>query len=627
VSTPGRTSVPLSSAGALWTESTVGGSPLAFELRQPEDARPTIASSERDARDRDGAAFRKALDVYRFFAAPSTFAGLSAPLVHGADVELWWSVTEGADRDRVAQSLADRVRDPGFTPGLRHLSALVGLLTDEQAGKYAERAIGRIGPAALDPIGRLVTQADPPLRSALVKVVGRLATRAGDEQACVVLLRALEDPDPKSRRNAAIALGHLKETGVEAALVRAWQRDPRPEMRRSLAASLGKVGGPEAMGLLRSAIPSSDPELSRIAQKALMMAERTESRSEEASIDLSRPCPSPTEVIVSVRRGLEDLLGEELSRCRGLSALRPSRPGQLRATLESSPAALYQSRTMLGFRFPLRAVQVARGETIAQAVVRGLETEQAQTLFARWTVGRARYRIAWVDGAHRRSTTWNAAALVSQRLPHLVNDPSRSNWEVLVGEKSGWVDIALRPNAADPRFTWRVGTVAASSHPTIAAALARVAGVREDDVVWDPFVGSGSELIERALLGPCRRLQGSDVDRNALELARGNLVAAGVGADLTVGDALETCPHGVTLILTNPPMGRRVSRGPDFARVLEHFLRHAARVLVPQGRLVWIAPHPKGARAVGAGCGLALEWASQVDMGGFEAELQRWVKS
>jgi 23S rRNA G2445 N2-methylase RlmL len=627
VSTPGRTNVPLSSAGAPWTESTVDGSPLALELRQPEDPTPTIARNERDARDRGGAAFRKALDVYRFFVAPSTFASLPAPSVHGADVELWWSVTEGVDRDRVAQSLADRVRDPGFTPGLRHLSALVGLLTDEQAGKYAERAIGRIGPAALDPIARLVAQADPPLRSVLVKVVGRLATSAGDEQARVVLLRALEDPDPKSRRNAAIALGHVKEMGVEAALVRAWQRDPRPEMRRSLAASLGKVGGAEAMGLLRSAIPSSDPELSRIAQKALIMAERTESRSEEASIDLSRPCPSPTEVIVSVRHGLEDLLGEELSRCRGLSALRRSRQGQLRATLQSSPAVLYQSRTMLGFRFPFPPVQVARGETIAQAVVRSLETEQAQAVFARWTVGRARYRIAWVDGAHRRSTTWSAAALVSQRLRHLVNDPTHSNWEVLVGEESGWVDLALRPNAADPRFTWRLGTVAASSHPTIAAALARVAGVREDDVVWDPFAGSGSELIERALLGPCLRLQGSDVDRTALAVARGNLAAAGVGADLTVGDALETYPSGVTLILTNPPMGRRVSRGPDFARVLEHFLRHAARVLVPHGRLVWIAPHPKRARAVGAGCGLALEWASQVDMGGFEAELQRWVKS
>ena len=37
-------------------------------------------------------------------------------------------------------------------------------------------------------------------------------------------------------------------------------------------------------------------------------------------------------------------------------------------------------------------------------------------------------------------------------------------------------------------------------------------GARADDVVWDPFVGSGTELVERALAGPYARLLGSDTD-------------------------------------------------------------------------------------------------------------------
>jgi len=81
----------------------------------------------------------------------------------------------------------------------------------------------------------------------------------------------------------------------------------------------------------------------------------------------------------------------------------------------------------------------------------------------------------------------------------------------------------LRRHPVDERFAYRTETVAASSHPTIAAALVRLVPPREDDVVWDPFVGSALELIERARLGPYRALHGTDVDEGALEAARANL--------------------------------------------------------------------------------------------------------
>jgi hypothetical protein len=39
-----------------------------------------------------------------------------------------------------------------------------------------------------------------------------------------------------------------------------------------------------------------------------------------------------------------------------------------------------------------------------------------------------------------------------------------------------------------------------------------------------------------------------------------------------------------------------------------------------------MAPWPQRARAAGRRAGLTLDWARTVDMGGFDAELQRWVK-
>jgi 23S rRNA G2445 N2-methylase RlmL len=216
---------------------------------------------------------------------------------------------------------------------------------------------------------------------------------------------------------------------------------------------------------------------------------------------------------------------------------------------------------------------------------------------------------------------------VAERAPELVNDPTQSTWEAVVDVKRRFVEVELVPRAlVDPRFAYRVADVPAASHPTIAAALVRVAGIDPRDVVWDPFVGSGLELIERARAGAFARLVGSDSDPKALDAAGANLRSAGIRADLELGDALTLTPRGVSLVVTNPPMGRRVARHAGLAPMLDAFVAHAAKVLAPGGRLVWIAPSPKRARAAGERAGLSLTRAHVIDMGGFEGELQRWEK-
>jgi 23S rRNA G2445 N2-methylase RlmL len=290
--------------------------------------------------------------------------------------------------------------------------------------------------------------------------------------------------------------------------------------------------------------------------------------------------------------------------------------------------ALFHARTMLAFRFPLPSDWVRDGEQENDAIARALTGEPARAIFAAWTEGAVRYRIAWASGAHRRAATWSLADAVARRAPELVNDPTESLWEAVVETRGRLVDVALAPRALqDPRFTWRRGDVPAASHPTIAAALARVGGALADDIVWDPFVGSGAELIERARLGPFRELHGSDLDGHALDVARDNLDAAGVRAALENGDALALAPHGVTLIVTNPPMGRRASRSAGLADMLDRFVAHAASVLLRGGRLAWITPWPARGRVAAARAGLVLDGARTVDMGGFDAEMQRWVKN
>jgi 23S rRNA G2445 N2-methylase RlmL len=516
------------------------------------------------------------------------------------------------------------VRDAGFTPRVRDVDALVDLLVDDELEKHVQRAIGRVGEAALPALEARLPPATPPTRGRIVRAIGKLPT---SERTVALLVGALRDHDAKTRRNAAIALGHAHAPGVEDALLAAWTEDPRPEMRRSIAASLGKVGGVSSAGLLREARRAQDPELARIAEQSMLMVERTLSRRERGRLDASRAPERAVEVLLLSRRGLEDLVLEEIASAQALTNARVVGPGRVRATLHGPMEALFGSRVMLAPRFPLATEWVGEGEGPADAVARAATGEAARAVFATWTVGAVRYRISWAEGGHRRATTWQAARLIAERAPELVNDPTASLWELDVETQRRFVDVAIAPRGLDDtRFLWRVEDVPASSHPTLAAALARVAGVRPDDVVWDPFVGAGAELVERARLGPQRSLLGTDVDTRALAASRRNLDAARVQARLEHADALSQRPSGVTLVITNPPMGRRATRVRGLMEDLDRFVAHVGSLLVPGGRLVWLSPWPDRTRAVAAQSGLRLEWSRTVDMGGFDAEMQRFTR-
>ena len=501
------------------------------------------------------------------------------------------------------------IRETSFTPARKDVAALFELLAgeEEEQGEI-ERALARVPEAAGLAAERLAS-AEPPLRGRLARVIGR-AAQAGDAEAAARLLALLKDADAKTRRNAVLYLGRVRAPGVEGALIEHWQAETRADHRRSIAEALGKIGGEKARDLLRG-VQADDAELRRIVDRALLQLERTLGRAASASrVDLGRPPPRPLAVRLHCRAGLEPIL------CDELAAFAPSvtGPGLVEARLEVPPARLYHARTHLGFGFLL---------PVAPDVAGALGSPEAREILGAFSVGPVRYRLAFAQGGHRRAAVYQAVAAVRERAPELVNDPTRSSWEVLVEERPGGVQLELVPRRAeDPRFTWRKGDVPAASHPTIAAALARAGGARSDDVVWDPFVGSGAELIERHLLGPWAALHGTDTDERALAAARRNLAAAGVtGAQLARADATRHRLDGVTLILTNPPMGRRAARG-DVGPLLEAFLEGAARSLAPGGRLVWMSPLPERTAAAARRLGFEVVLRRAVDMGGFTAEMQ-----
>jgi hypothetical protein len=116
----------------------------------------------------------------------------------------------------------------------------------------------------------------------------------------------------------------------------------------------------------------------------------------------------------------------------------------------------------------------------------------------------------------------------------------------------------------------------------LAALVVRVGGCDADDVVLDPFGGSGALLRARAAL-PHRRLIYSDLDLKVHSAALGDLRrqpdSLVLGEDATALPSLES--GSVTRIITDPPWGEFESELGPYEEFAEAVWKSFDRVLRP----------------------------------------------
>lgn len=508
--------------------------------------------------------------------------------------------------------------DSGFTPGAKHLTKLFAALAtaDREDARQLERALGRAGEAAgRIALTRLAT-ADGRERARLYAVLGRVAGGSPTADVRNALLNGLQDEDERVRRVASSSVGKLAVPEATERLLQRWPAASTLE-RRSLAEALGKSGSERALACLREE-RASDPELKRIIDRARLMLERDLARSSPSAIVVDQALGAAQTVVAHCRAGLAWILAEE---ARALGSAQVVGPDRVRFSHRGSFDALLRLRVAHSFGLEIPLTGTPRDSLISR-VVNALEHPDAERAVRAWTSGRARFRLAFAEGGHQREKVWRLAAAIAERISWFHNDTQEALWEVVIDSQRSTLE--LRPRRyEDPRFVYRTDDVPAASHPTLAAALARVGGCRADDIVWDPFVGSGLELIERGLLGPFRELHGSDLESQALAAARSNAQRAKLEMNLVQGDARTHRVKNATLIISNPPMGRRVARDGNLGPLLDAFLSNAAACLAPGGRLVWLSPFADRTAAQAARLGLKVQRFEPVDLGGFTAELQR----
>ena len=443
------------------------------------------------------------------------------------------------------------------------------------------------------------------------------------------LLQLLKDPEEKVRRYAMAALPKVGvDAHAEQELLALTRIATSKREETYVAKALGKVGGLAAA----QAIATSN----RFDVQSVQQANATLARLQQRSrIPLDRVLSDVQGVLLHLRsrRGLEGILADEVKE-QGRFSVVDVRPGcvAVRSTGGFSLRDVFALRCFGSVGFVLDRVSASSDEASKEKIAAAIASPRALQIFGAFTEGAFRYRLDFVEKGHQRGAVRSIAARAYALCPQILNDPREAPWAIDIHSTPDGESVELRPRLSpDPRFSYRLDDIPAASHPPLAACMARVGGKKENEMVWDPFCGSGLELIERARLGGVRKIFGTDLSAEAIDIAEKNLKAAQLPS---VDSSFSHCdfrdfarlrklnPGSLTLIITNPPLGRRVPI-PNLRGLFNDLFATAATLLQPGGRLVLTNPFPveNGHRL------LKRELRHLVDMGGFDCHLEVYRKA
>ena len=171
------------------------------------------------------------------------------------------------------------------------------------------------------------------------------------------------------------------------------------------------------------------------------------------------------------------------------------------------------------------------------------------------------------------------------------NDPA--DWQLNLTRDGGLLLAQVGALYRSSRFP-AMRRIPASTNPLIAAVLTQLLKARPGDLVYDPYCGAGTLLIELYAHDPTLILLGSDVSAAALAEAGANRPLFG-SAPLLRADAgrLPVANGSVDRLISNLPFGKRVGSHAGNTKLYPAFLAELTRVLRADGRAVLLTEDKK----------------------------------
>jgi hypothetical protein len=383
----------------------------------------------------------------------------------------------------------------------------------------------------------------------------------------------LNDESPQGRRVAAIALGKRGGAGAVAALRDALAREELGWVRASMILALGKLGGDEARAVLGGIEARSEGEAEALR--------KARDRVSGPAVGFSWRGDAP--IFASVPVGLEDVAIAEA----GAGATFVRRGTIALASLPRGLRCIYDLRFLIA-----EGVAGAFGETVRKAEVRWREWISSAS-----DVLPYRFSLENVRVAKQEFNELLRLARETFSPQGLVDSPSSYAAMLRIEADPDATRIWLVPTfEADTRFAYRVSDVGAAINPVVGACLARMVRRGDRSVVVDPTCGSGTLLIERAMLDAGTMLSGIDISPTAIRAAMGNVIAAGVAARIAVrqGDGGDPAawPDRCDEVVANLPFGMR-TEDRNLDGLYRRIVGNIARTLNAGGRALLYTTHAK----------------------------------
>lgn len=173
---------------------------------------------------------------------------------------------------------------------------------------------------------------------------------------------------------------------------------------------------------------------------------------------------------------------------------------------------------------------------------------------------------------------------------------------------------------------YKVAHAPGSLRPAVAAAIAWLSHPADDDVVLDPMCGTGTILIERALMGRYANLIGSDRDPAMMRAARENIGPRYKPIELHPWDAaaIPLADGSVSRVITNLPWGIRHGSHQDNRRLYPRLMREFRRLVRKDGVIVILTAETRLMAEVSARAEFRPEKIVRVSVLGAPAAIHVW---
>ncbi len=478
--------------------------------------------------------------------------------------------------------------------GEESILELTGLLKDKDE-KIAWRAAEILSkmPGVETKIVPLLKDKNKQIRRMVIYILGQ----TDHFENMDYLIEALEDEDIGVRKRAIRALGKLKEKKAVSYLVK-FLEDKSIDFQRESIKSLSNIGGEEALGSLINIRERVFPQNYNILNKSLLQLGynlRIKINKEifdkmERKLDITQ-----FSYLAEVPEGLEGVALADIKN-KYFITLKKILPGKIIFDYQDDIRKLRKLKSVK--EIYLFLTQIKRGETKEKFLdqLRKIDISPLFSLFKNDKNFSFFLNLRELKNFVQRTELSKALRqwLLEKTLWVSLSHGYNIEFKIFSGDESLFLTLKLI-DFLDLRRKWRKSLISTSLEPSLAYLMCVLSNVSDSDIFLDPMCGSGTIIIERTLIGFCKKIIGSDINREAVRFAKNNLNLIKETAEIYQWDAMNLPleKNSITKVVVNMPYGQRVGSHQANLKLYPLFFKELERIVSVGGTVVILTQEKK----------------------------------